>query len=157
MSLSHKGKLSPFKGRHHSEETKKKLKVKCHSRGMKGKTHSKKARKKMSIAKKGKPSWSKGKFGDKSPNWRGGISYLPYPPTFNRELKQFIEDRDNNECQNPFCRGNSKRLRIHHIDFNKDNCSQFNLITLCDSCNLKANRVHRWQRLYRKIIWSKYE
>jgi len=106
---------------------------------------------------KGKTSPNKGKFGDRSPNWRGGVSYLPYPLIFNKELKQFIKDRDSNECQNPFCNRRSKKLNIHHIDFDKDNCSQFNLITLCNSCNLKANKVYRWQRLYKKILWSKYE
>jgi len=116
---------------------------------MKGKSnpHSEEHRKKLSEAKKG----------EKHPNWQGGVSFLPYPPIFNKGLKQFIRSRDNNECQNPYCSGDYRRLTIHHIDFNKNNSSQFNLITLCNPCNAKANNIYRWKRLYKKIIWSKYE
>lgn len=152
ISLSHKGKPNLFKGKHHSEESKRNMSFSCKGRlsSFKGKTHSEEARKKMSEA-------HKGKTGEDSGNWKGGISFLPYPPIFNDELKQFIKDRDNNECQNPYCRGDSKRLTIHHIDHDKDNCSQFNLITLCNPCNGKDNGKHLWKRLYRKIVWSKYE
>ena len=146
----HKKKLSETakgknKGRLRSEEHKKKI-----SEALKGRSLSEETRKKI----------SKAMIGQSNPNWRGGPSfspYSPYPPIFNNELKQFVKDRDNNECQNPYCRGNSKRLTSHHIDFNKDNCSQFNLITLCVSCNSRANNKYLWQRLYKKIVWSKYE
>ena len=143
LSEAHKGRPNSFKGRHHSEEAKRKMSINNASRRLE-------IRKKISEA-------HKGKFGDKNANWRGGISFFPYPPIFNNELKQFIKDRDNNECQNPYCRNDYRRLTTHHIDHSKDNCSQFNLITLCNSCNSKANNKHRWQRLYRKIVWSKYE
>jgi len=145
LSEAKKGKLSPMKGKSnpHSQEHRKKLSEVMKGKN-KGKICSEETRKKISKAMKGK-------------NWKGGVSFLPYPPIFNNELKQFVKDRDNNECQNPYCRGNSKRLTSHHIDFNKDNCSQFNLITLCVSCNSRANNKYLWQRLYKKIVWSKYE
>jgi len=146
LSERTKRKLSKaLKGRPLTEDHKKKI-----SEVMKGRFLSGETKRKMSL-------FHKGKFGDKSPNWRGGISFFPYPLTFNRELKQFIRDRDNNECQNPFCNRLLKKLTVHHIDHNKDNCSQFNLITLCNSCNGRANGKYRWERLYKKIIWSKYE
>ena len=137
------------KGKHHSEKTKRKISntlKEYPSSGMKGKHHSKEIREKISkkLSREG------------NPNWQGGMSFLPYPSIFDSELKQFIRKRDNNECQNPFCNYLSKKLTVHHIDFNKDNCSQFNLITLCVSCNSKANNKYRWQRLYKKIVWSKY-
>lgn len=95
--------------------------------------------------------------GENNPAWNGGSSFFPYSPEFTDELKQFIKDRDDHECQNPYCDHKTKRLNVHHINYNKQNCSQFNLITLCMVCNVKAN-INRmeWQRLYKKIIWSKY-
>ena len=157
------GQSFGMKGKHHSEKTRRKM-----SLSRKGKPFTEEHRKNISKANKGKirseeirkrmSETMKGKYiRENNFNWRGGMSFLPYPPIFNKELKQFIKDRDHNECQNPYCNGKSKRLRIHHIDFDKDNCSQFNLITLCISCNAKANKIHRWRRLYRKIVWSKYE
>jgi hypothetical protein len=91
------------------------------------------------------------------PFWEGSYPVVPYIPEWTEELKQAIKDRDNNECQNPYCNHKTLKLTIHHVDYNKQNCSQFNLITLCLSCNSKANANRReWLRLYKKIIWSKY-
>lgn len=33
-------------------------------------------------------------------------------------------------------------LHIHHIDYNKDNCEEENLITLCSSCHGRTNPYH---------------
>ena len=167
ISIATKGKNNPMFGRLHSEETKKKM-----SKAWQKRVVSEETKKKMSRAFKGrrlKPHTEehrrnlsksrKGKYiGKNNSNWRGGTSFLPYPPIFNNELKKFIKDRDNNECQNPFCDHQSKELlNVHHIDYDKNNCSQFNLIALCVSCNGKANvRRRHWKRLYKKIIWSKY-
>ena len=100
----------------------------------------------------------KGRFtGENHPNWNGGSSFSPYPLEWNDDLKKFIRNRDSHKCQNPFCEHRSKRLHVHHIDYNKQNCSQFNLITLCTRCHAKtiSNRGH-WKEFYYKIVWSKY-
>jgi len=81
--------------------------------------------------------------GDNNPHWRGGISSLPYPFEFNKTLKEEVKSRDGCVCQLCRCK-DSKRLVIHHIDYDKDNLGLYNLITLCRSCNFKVNtnRVH---------------
>ena len=75
--------------------------------------------------------------GDKNPNWRGGSSLQPYPFEFNQDLKDAIRIRDDYKCR--VCKMSESRfiraLSIHHIDYNKDNCDQQNLISLCDSCH----------------------
>lgn len=74
-----------------------------------------------------------------NPNWRGGVSYEPYPFEFNSDLKLIILKMDGAKCK--LC-GGTKRLSAHHIDYNKDNCDLSNLITLCTKCNSKVN-FHR--------------
>lgn len=79
-------------------------------------------------------------------NWKGGISNNPYPKEFTIELKLKIRKRDNFTCC--LCRKTEREeleelnrvLCVNHIDFNKNNCSENNLNTLCLKCNIKINR-----------------
>ena len=78
--------------------------------------------------------------GNKSSTWLSGLAkYLYYK--FTPKLKESIRKRDNYTCQN--CNKKQKnlyrKLDIHHIDYNKKNCSKKNLISLCSGCNIKAN------------------
>lgn len=72
-----------------------------------------------------------------------------YPKEFNRNLKDEIRLRDEYLCQNCDITEEEhiivfgKVLTIHHIDYNKSNCDNKNLITLCISCNVRANH-NRW-------------
>lgn len=82
---------------------------------------------------------SEGKIGDRNPAWQGGISFEPYGIGFNGELKLFIRQRDNFICQ--FCGAveNGKAFGPHHINYNKKDNREKNLILLCVICNNKAN------------------
>jgi hypothetical protein len=95
--------------------------------------------------------------GEGNPQWKGGISCEPYCDIWiDKEYKESIKKRDNYECQNPNCWNVSNRLTIHHIDYNKKNCSPENLITLCNSCNVRANKdrsLH--ETLYKAIVLEK--
>lgn len=110
------GMVSPMKGRHHSEEAKKKL----------------------SEAHKGK---NNGLIGEKHPNWQGGKSFEPYTTDWTITLKRSIRERDNYTCK--ICgkiQGKGERVfPVHHIDYNKNNCNPNNLITLCLRCHLETN------------------
>ena len=90
-------------------------------------------------------------------NYRDGSSLEDYPSEFNKQLKESIRKRDNYECQN--CNMTEEEhiivygrvLDIHHIDYNKKNCKEDNLISLCQSCNLRANyNRDYWQEIYTK-------
>jgi hypothetical protein len=97
--------------------------------------------------------------GEANPNWKGGIACEPYAPIWgDKRFKASIRERDNHECQNPDCRGNSDILSIHHIDYDKKNCEPKNLITLCISCNARANFNREfWEAGYKEIICLKYQ
>lgn len=97
--------------------------------------------------------------GKNNPNYIHGMSKFPYPLEFNCELKEKIRLRDNYECT---CCGMSeeehlivigKVLNIHHIDYNKMNCKESNLITTCSWCNLRANTNRKyWLEFYNSKI-----
>lgn len=59
-----------------------------------------------------------------------------YPRTWKKSLKMKIIARDGGKCviceQPP---KNNKNLPVHHIDENKENCDENNLVTLCPSCH----------------------
>jgi hypothetical protein len=89
-------------------------------------------------------------------SWQGGISCEPYCIDWTKEYKEYIRIRDGNKCLNPTCSSNS-RLTIHHIDYNKKNCGPDNLITICNSCNIKANTDREWHMFwYRALLFRRY-
>ncbi len=69
-----------------------------------------------------------------------------YPNTYNNAFRKSIIARDNNRCQ--VCRlpGTNKRiLAVHHINYDKRDCSETNLLTLCIRCHKKTN--------YHRFVW----
>lgn len=125
---------------------------------------SEKIKEKISKANKGKKGWKpssnqrinhsirmKGKFsGEKNYFWGGGIFKSPYPKEFNGQLKLKIRIRDDFTCQD--CDKKEKelgyKLHVHHIDYNKENCSENNLISLCRKCHGKTQ--------FKKKDWIEY-
>lgn len=79
-----------------------------------------------------------------------------YGIEFDYKLKYRIFKRDNFTCQNCDQYGTIGKncLTAHHIDYNKKNCEDNNLITLCKKCNSIANfNRSYWQEYYsNKII-----
>lgn len=83
-------------------------------------------------------------------NWQGGISFKPYPIGWSKTYKEQIRYRDGyacNICGTPEVEC-SRKLHVHHIDYNKDNLSSENLISLCMSCHFKTN--------YNRNQWVSY-
>jgi len=90
--------------------------------------------------------------GKNNPNWLNGISKEGYSYLFNLELKESIRKRDNYKCQ--LC--HKKAKHVHHIDYDKTNCKEKNLIILCHKCNIKVNYNRDcWYLYFTYIIKSK--
>ena len=106
-----------------------KLKISVALMGVKRKSFSKETKRKMSLTRGGT-----------------GISYenSEYPEEF-RKIRPKILKRDNYNCQN--CGMTQEEhfaiygrdIEVHHIDYDKQNNREENLITLCKQCNLRAN------------------
>lgn len=99
--------------------------------------------------------WSIQNRGPNHCQWRGGLSFEPYCEIFSdKEFREYIKERDGYKCLNPCCSKKSNILAIHHIDYIKKNCNQENLITLCSSCNGKANYNRDWYKLWYQILMN---
>jgi len=86
---------------------------------------------------------------ESNPNWRDGAKNDPYCVVFHQKyFREEIFERDGWKCQNVHCTKKTDKLSIHHIDYDKGNCHPDNLITLCVSCNSKANSQRRWHTAY---------
>lgn len=90
-------------------------------------------------------------------NWQGGISCEPYCDVWlDKEFRETIKQRDGYRCQNPYCNSdNPDDLTVHHIDYNKKSCGPENLITVCRSCNTRANFDRKWHQAWYKAIINK--
>lgn len=98
---------------------------------------------------------SKAVQGKNNPNYIDGRTHRPYSPSFNKQLKEFIRQRDGYVCQK--CSRteieNGRKLSVHHIDYNKENSLPSNLISLCQWCNgmVNSNRK-KWIRYFSKKL-----
>lgn len=89
--------------------------------------------------------WAKSNTDKNNANYCHGQGYKSYPIVFNNRLKNDIRKRDRFECQR--CKISNDEheqnfnqiLHVHHIDYNKNNCNETNLITTCRKCNIQAN------------------
>ena len=88
--------------------------------------------------------------------WQGGKSFEIYPKEFNKPLKKKIKIRDNYTCI--ICDKKTQKLDIHHIDYDKMNSNEKNLIALCHSCHSKTNtNRQQWTPFFVSIINEKYD
>lgn len=70
--------------------------------------------------------------GEQSHTYVDGRSYEPYSEDW-KQISLAIRRRDGFKCQR--CKGDSRRLHVHHIDCDKQNNRPDNLITLCATCH----------------------
>ena len=104
-----------------------------------------------------------GRKGLLCPAYIDGRSFIDYPPEFNDTLKYKIRERDNFECQN--CGMTEEEhiivwgqvLHVHHIDYNKLNSVDINLVSTCMPCNARANFNRKsWELFYKTLIKKIY-
>lgn len=143
MSLSKTGSKNPYFGKKRPEHS---IKMSGENHPMWGKHHTKESREKISMK-----ITKLFENPENHPNWLGGVSDNPYCSGW-KQLAQELKECDDNECQNPLCRGISNNMTSHHIDYDKKNCKPINVITLCISCNARANfNRDFWQEFYTKL------
>jgi len=139
MSEIFSGENNPFYGKKHSDESRAKI----------SQNHADHSGEKN-------PNYGNGEKlkGENNPSWLGGISYEDYGLEFSEELKTKIRKRDFFRCN--MCEENG--YDVHHIDYDKKNNFEQNLITLCRSCHAKTNfNRDNWKLLLESLMRKKYE
>ena len=72
-------------------------------------------------------------------------------------MREYIRERDNHECQ--FCETpeNGRELSVHHIDHNKENDSEENLISLCRLCHINETTSNGDQPVWQEILTGRIQ
>ena len=101
--------------------------------------------------------------GENSVHWKGGISFEPYCPKFNKDLKKRIRAFFKNQCV--MCgehNWNGHELSCHHVTYNKNMCCDGKQVRFAALCNRHHSMTNhgdrqRWEdMLHRSIeeIWD---
>ena len=163
---------SPNYGKHLSEETKNRI-----SESLNGRHLLEETKRKISESEKGKivsdetrellrlnhtyrdmngrnnPMYGVHLSGEKSGNWKGGISFEPYCLKFNNRFKEKIRNQFGRQC---FICGmseeqNNRKLCVHHVNYNKDclcNDIKCYFVPLCNTCHIRTNSNRQfWEKL----------
>jgi 5-methylcytosine-specific restriction endonuclease McrA len=74
----------------------------------------------------------------------------PYPKSWTPGLKEKIRARDQFACQECGVVEDGRAHHVHHIDYDKHNMSETNLITLCASCHAKTTNPQD------RVVWIRH-
>jgi len=84
-----------------------------------------------------------------NPRWEGGIAKEEYPLEWCEALKKKIRMRDKFTC----VKCGKKGLDVHHIDKDKANNREENLIVLCHKCHMEFHSQKRKYAKYQSEEW----
>ena len=174
MSKSQSGEKNSFYGKHHTNESKRKKRL-----ANMGQKRTKETRDKLSLSKmghivteetrkkirtkalkqfeNGMPEETRNKISSAHIDWdfynEHGCTrdQYPYGPEWTQKLKKQIAERDNCTCQ--LC-GEvlPDKWGTHHIDYDKWNNSEYNLVFLCNYCHSKTNHNRTfWEQHFKQL------
>ena len=97
-------------------------------------------------------------YGDKHPNWKGGISFEPYCEKFNDEFKESVRDKFDRIC---FLCGEDEdegiKLDVHHVNYDKEcicNDVECWFVPLHRGCHMRTNKDRElWERLIMNVLY----
>ncbi|MBT7402269.1 hypothetical protein HN777_00585 [Candidatus Woesearchaeota archaeon] len=94
--------------------------------------------------------------GKNNPRFNNWSSKGKYDEKWDDKIKLKIKNRDNYECKN--CNIYTKTGHVHHIDWNKKNTIEKNLIYLCVRCHNKSHaptkKTNYIQKYKRMVIFK---
>ncbi len=103
------------------------------------------------------------RIGEKNYNWKGGISFEPYCPKFNQDLKERVRAFFDYECITcgKTTEENGKALSVHHVEYDKSACCDgepVHFAAMCHRCHSKTNfDRERWEAMMHRIIDEIYD
>ena len=94
--------------------------------------------------------------GEMAPNYQGGYR-RPHKTNFAKEMIILIRERDKQSCMMCGKHSDSKKLPVHHINYDNHNHLFENMITLCYSCHCKTNyNRNQWINFFHSLLSEKY-
>lgn len=94
--------------------------------------------------------------GEDNPNWKGGVSFEPYCPKFNKEFKKRVRAYFGYQCVECGTPENGSAHSVHHVSYNKKVCCDGEkplFICLCNLCNIRANgKREYWENYFTNMI-----
>lgn len=102
--------------------------------------------------------------GEKSPTWKGGLSFFPYCEKFNKDFKLRVRAFFGYCCA--LCgkteKENGENLCVNHVHYEKTSCCEElapkMFIALCRVCHTRTNwNRDYWQSFFVDLITKKYE
>lgn len=102
--------------------------------------------------------------GNKSPLWKGGLSFEPYCSKFNNEFRDRVRLFFNHTCQkcnHVWIEGEIK-LAVHHVNYRKDSCCADDVkplfVPTCSKkCHMATNHNREyWEKYFTNLINEKY-
>ena len=144
-----------------------------------GKTRTLETRIKISLAHGGnsnifmafenQPKEKRKRYGETAPNWKGGISYEPYCPKWNNDLRTRIRAFFEYRCiicgkpqnENITSSGRIYKLSCHHVEYNKQACCDgrpVHFAALCHKHHMETNGSRdKWEEMLHRIIDEIYD
>lgn len=161
-----RGEKGAFWGKHHTDEHKKRMSQLLSGEnnpmyGVRGEKHPRYGIKHTHESiEKMVESHKNIALGENNGNWKGGISFEPYCPKFNKKLKEDIRNKYGRRCvvcgipefENVCSNGQHKKLSVHHVTYDKQegcNGKDVVLVPLCIHCHSATTTGDRdyWQTL----------
>lgn len=140
------GENHPMFGKKVPEEICKKRSI-----SLRGITFSEERKEKMSAA-------ARKRIGPKNHQWKGGVSFEPYCPLFNDDLRRRVRSFFKNKCV--LCGKEEPALCVHHVDYDKYVCCNGNpplFVALCRRCHIRTNNDReRWALFFNEFIYLQY-
>jgi hypothetical protein len=154
------GKNSANYGKHPTNETKEKIakSLRGEKNSLYGKTGKKHPMYGYKFSAEQRQKMSDTRRLEKHHNWQGGISFEPYCPKFNDDLKRRIRSFFDYECVlcNKSTEENKQQLSCHHVEYSKLACCDGKPVyfaALCIRCHTITNYDRpRWEAMLHRII-----
>ncbi len=160
MHLRFSGSNNPRFGKIVSDETIKKL-----SDAGKNRHHSSDSKLKISISHFGENNPMYGRTGESHPTWKGGSSFKPYCPKFNREFRERVRAFFGYRCMFPGCghvwQPGERRLAVHHVNYDRMMCCNDVkplFVPVCPGgCHAKTNRNRDYyEKIFTEMIMTEF-
>jgi len=95
--------------------------------------------------------------GEKSPSWKGGVSFEPYCTKFNNEFKERVRNFWDRKCgiSGITEKENGQKLTVHHVNYDKMVCCN-NVKPLFIAISRKWNSKLNFNRKYWEHVLTEY-